>query len=52
MIEKIKERINKNKNEKAPLVEYVKLFSKLSKANELFGSEVNFQKLKQKDVSE
>jgi hypothetical protein len=50
MLEKIKERILKNKNDKQPLIEYVKIFSKLPKANELLGSNDSFQKLKTKDV--
>ncbi len=52
MLEKIKEKIEKNKKDKQPLIEYVKIFSKLPKANELFGSNNNFQKLKTKDVYE
>ncbi len=52
MLDKIKERIEKKKRDKQPLVEYVKIFSKLPKANEIFKSNDSFQKLKVKDVFE
>ena len=47
MIEKIKEKINKDKKDKDNYKEYIKSFCNSKKAKELFKSNEDFNKLKE-----
>lgn len=54
MLEKIKNRIKQNKNDKKVYNSYVKIFFELQKSKELFSEDENFNNLKtkEKDVEE
>ncbi len=48
MIEKLKDKIDENKNDKTSYKKYIKSFCDSKKANELFNNNEEFKKLKEK----